>query len=528
MCYSFSNERELCMELVYEWMPSNMINTNESFDDLINSCSHLFSSQYGKWSSKAHGKEGENIKLSPSRIRKWLENENASIYWAKDNGELIGYAIAIQLDVPRYGIISWVTQLVVHENYRHRDVAKALLRSIWGFTDNFAWGIISANPYAIRALEKTTRRRSSPSRIKHNLKKILSIGIDNLPYINEETEAFVTHEASRINTEFYVDHSEVDEMISSVVTDTVPWTLGKLDEGWEWLAFTFQDQLPFELSSEEIEEMLKQSDKVVQNAYMRMNITNQHGWTNNTTSEVEFIFKECQLSEGDTLVDFGCGQGRHALQIAKCGINVIGVDYVDKNIELANKHKENELIENVEFILGDCREINIRKKADAAICVYDVIGTYAENEDNFKILENVARSLKEGGIAIISVMNLELTEKIAKNTFKLKEAPNKLLSLKPSNIMETSGNIFNPEYFLLDNETGIVYRREQFKFGKALPVEFIVRDKRFNMREIRQMCIDAGFEIVFSRFVNAKDWETGFTATSESSKEILLKCRKVR
>lgn len=515
------------MNIDYGWLCSTFLVNNDEFEKLIEECSKLYSTQYGIWSLKSPYNAGKRVKLSSQKIQQWLFNDCSAIYWARDNDKLIGYAIAIQLNVPNYGFISWVTQLVVHEDYRHHDIAKNLLHSIWGFTDHYAWGIVSANPYAIRALEKTTRRRSNPSRIKHNLRKIISIGIQNLPYINEQTEIFVTDEASRINTEFYVDHSDVENMINNVVTDTVPWTLGKLDEGWEWLAFTFRDQLPFELTEDEIMKMLEVSDKTVQNAYKRMNISTKHLWASHTEDEVSFIIDECGLKKGDTIIDFGCGHGRHDISLAQKGFNVCGIDYVEKNIEIANKKKNELHLEGLNFIEGDCRLVQLNKKVNVALCLYDVIGSYVNNDDNLKILKNIFLHLEEGGIALISVMNYELTYAIAKNTFILKDEPNKLLALKPSNIMENNGNIFNPDYYLLDNDTGIVYRREQFSKGRSLPVELIVRDKRFSMQEIKQMCKEVGFKVEYARFVNANDWITPLSSTNIKAKEILLKCRKL-
>lgn len=515
------------MSIAYEWICSGFIQGNEYYESIIAECAQLYSTQYGKWSKASPYNAGERVKLSVNRIKLWLNDENTAIYWAKDNEQIVGYAIAVQLNIPKYGIISWVTQLVVHEDYRHQDIAKNLLHSIWGFTDHYAWGIVSANPYAVRALEKTTRRRSDPNRIKHNLKKILSIGIDHLPYISENTESFVTSEVSRINTQFFVDHSDVEEMIKNVVTDTVPWTLGPLDEGWEWLAFTFNDQLPFELSEEELLTMLKASDQVVQNAYKRMNLSPAQKWMANTQNEVQFIQRECNLNPGDSLIDFGCGQGRHSLEAARNGLLVTGVDYIDKNIEIAISKKAEQNIDNVTFINDDCRSIDLGKTADAAICLYDVIGTYAEREDNMRILRNIAKHLKTGGIALLSVMNYHLTHKEALYKFVLRDNPNALLQLKPGNIMETTGDVFNPNYYLVDTESGVVYRREQFKQGRSLPVELIVRDKRFKKSEIEEMCNEAGLSVEYIRFVNAQDWETGFNPEDKSAKEILLKCRKV-
>lgn len=325
------------MEIKYEWILGGYAYVD---DALVLECSELYSEHYGKWGAHEEEKYGRNIKLSPGRLKVWLEDANSAIHLAREENKLVGYAIALRIMVPNYGIISWVTQLVVHEDYRHNDIAKSLLFSIWGFTNDFAWGIISANPYAIRALEKATRRRSDPIRIKHNIRKLLSLGIEHVPYMSKEIKHFITEESSRVNTQFYQDLSQLENMLGNVTTEDVPWKLGKLEEGWEWLAFTFQDQLPINMSNVEISKMLEASDRVVQMAYARMEISSDHKWAKHTTEEVDFIIKECNLSPSNSIIDFGCGTGRHAFLLAQNGINVQAVDYVDKLIDSAKRHQQ--------------------------------------------------------------------------------------------------------------------------------------------------------------------------------------------
>ncbi len=507
------------LAIKYEWICGNLVN-----DDLLSQCSALYSTQYGKWSKEKGSKAGTNIKLSITAIKKWLENQNSDIYWASDNGIMIGYAIALRMKT-QYGIVSWVTQLVVHEDYRHKNIAKTILHSIWGFTDHFAWGIVSANPYAIRALEKATRRRSDPIRIKHNIKKILNIGVENIPYIFSDIEYDIKEGLSAINTCFYVDHSNVDDMIDNVVSDTVPWSLGKLKEGWEWIAFTFNDQLPFELSEEEINNLLDSCDSVAHTAYSRMIVTPSQQWMNHTINNVDYILSKVSISYESKIIDWGCGQGRHTIELAKRGYDVTAIDYVEKNIEIAEKCADSSL--NISWYVEDCRKVKIAQQFDLALCLYDVVGTYADYENNMLIIKNIYKHLKKGGIAFISVMNRHLTEAIAKNTFILKEEPNRLLSLKPSQTMEQTGNIFDPDYYLLDKDKGVVYRREQFRVGRSLPVELIVRDKRFYESEIIDLCKSVGFKVDEIRFVNASKWETSLNPTDSKAKEILVKLSKV-
>lgn len=514
------------MNISFSWDFGGFIKSSCEYDTLIEECSKLYSGHYGEWGSIAgNEKAGKNVRLNAKRLNEWLASDKSSIYWAEDDGKVIGYAIAIQVEYPKHGTISWVTQLVVHKDYRNMGIAKDLLTTIWGFSDDFAWGIVSANPFAIRALEKTTRRRAIPLRIKNNIAKILSVGEENIPYINHSMEVLVNDETSQINTQFFIDHSEIENMISKVVTENTPWNLGHLDEGWEWLAFTFRDQIPFELEKTEIEHLLSTSDQVAQKAYERMDYS-AHPWAKQTEKEVQFIISECGLKPGDSVIDFGCGTGRHAILLAQMGINVVGVDYVNKHIKEAIKNAESKKLKNVRFIHGDCRTINL-EKADAVICLYDVIGSYVSIENNMSILGNISKHLKSTGTAIISVMNYELTSAQAKYKFSIDKNPNDLLKLKPSTIQENNGNVFDPEYYMLEMDTpGVVYRREQFRSGRTLPIELIVRDRRFTRTEIENMCCSARLNVAFSRYVNAGNWDIERAPTETAAKEILIKCKK--
>ena len=218
---------------------------------------------------------------------------NNVIFWFASFVGVIGYAIAVQVRVKGYGVVSWVTQLVIHEAHRRLDVGKTLLFSIWGFSDHFAWGLITANPYGVRALEKATRRRCVPERIRTNKRKMKAIGIEQTTYVKEETVVEVTAATSRIHTEFFLDHSELASMLASA-TLSAPWLLGNIQEGWEWFAFTFQDQAQIGLSPSEIDKMIKASDQVTRQAYSRMRVGRSHRWAQHTTAEARFIADFCK------------------------------------------------------------------------------------------------------------------------------------------------------------------------------------------------------------------------------------------
>jgi 2-polyprenyl-3-methyl-5-hydroxy-6-metoxy-1,4-benzoquinol methylase len=392
-------------------------------------------------------------------------------------------------------------------------------------SDHFAWGLLTANPYAVRALEKATRRRCDPRRIRRNVDKLKAIGRRQTTYVKSDTAVRVNSNTSIIDTEFFLDHLELPQMLQNA-QKTVPWVLGELPEGWEWLAFTFHDQPEIKLTPHEIEQMIKASDQVTKNAYSRMAVDAEHLWAGHEGVEVPQIIDWCGLSHHQTVLDLGCGTGRHSMMLAAAGMDVTGVDYIPKCITTAAEQVTNNHLQDVRFIEGDARTIDLGRQFDAVICLYDVVGSYADDAENARILQNCMRHLKEGGKLLLSVMNFELTKHEAKFFFSLETDSKPLSDLRPSTTMESTGNIFNPDLYLIDTDTGIVYRKEQFVEGGQLPAELIVRDRRYRLDEIQDMCRGVGLEVLWSRFVQSGHWEVELDGRDKRAKEILVLARR--
>lgn len=509
------------MEYEYKWLPGTMVPR-----ELVQQLAALYSEHYGTWSSSASRNPGGPVRVSPEMVGSLLEPNESRLAYAMLDGEVVGYAIAIQAKIPRYGFISWVTQLVVHEDHRRKDVGKSLLFAIWTFTDHFAWGLLTANPFAIRALEKATRRRCQPVRIAKNHRKLKAIAIQYVNYVHADTDVEVDKHVARINTQFPLEHSALSAMLRDVTKPSVPWCMGPIDEGWEWFAFTFHDQKEIDLAPEEIETMLKSSDQVAKRAYSRMLLNEGHRWAQHSRHEAQFIAAIDGVPPGASILDFGCGTGRHALELAEMGFDLTGIDYLDVLIERARKNATDKGFPQMQFAVADCRDADLGRQFNVVLCLYDVIGTYADDKENARIVANIARHLQPGGVAVLSVMNLELTARRAKHLFSIAKEPNKLLGLKPSQTMEKTGDIFDPDFYMLDAETNVVYRKEQFGAGTSLPAELIVRDRRYRTNDIEKLCHDAGLEIVWARFVRSGHWEQQLEPDSDRAKEILVCCRK--
>ncbi len=490
----------------------------------LDKCSKLYSEHYGIWAIEAGDKSGKPIRLSSSKINDWLKSPDSIIVSASADSEIVGYAVAIRTKVPRYGVVTWVTQLVVHVDFRNQGIAKNLLFSLWSSSDHFAWGLVSANPFAVRALEKATRRRCDTKQIIKRKEMLLKVANTHVPYITKETKLVVKNGSSKFDTKFLVDHSELPSRITSAST-AVPWTLGELDAGWEWLAFTFNEQQQLQLTKDEIEKMLRASDSIVRDAFARMTLDSSHKWASHDSSEVKFIIKNCNLKPNDSILDVGCGNGRHSILLAELGFDVTGLDYIPTLVDKASKSIQGKNL-NCNFRCDDFRSIDLGRKFKAVICLYDVIGSFANPADNFKMIDNLYKHVAPGGTVLISVMNMVLTEKRATNFFSIDTEPDRLFDLQPSNTMETSGNIFNPEFYMIDENSRLVYRKEQFNQGNSLPSELIVRDIRYKPDEIKHLFAAVGFLPKWVRCVQLGNWDTTLEPDNDRAKEVLLLCKK--
>lgn len=504
----------------YHWNYGPLVNSA-----LIAEMSDLYCNHYGIW-GQIGKKPGQPIRQFPPQIKSLLTTDSR-VVWAMLSGSMIGYAIAIHAQLPGHGNVAWVTQFVVHKDHRNVDVGKQILFTFWRFSDYFAWGLLSANPYAIRALEKATRRRCQPGRIAKHAKDLLALGEKQVHYLDSSKGFLINENESCVNTAFNIDHSALPEMLSNATDETKPWIMGVLPEGWEWFAFTFHDQQQIPLAKKELEEMLLVSDKMTKQAYSRMQPQwISHPWAQYAREEVELILRYSGVPSGSSVLDFGCGDGRHSREFGKQGFYVTAVDYVQKSFGAAYELPGQKSPTNIKFHQGDCRSTKIGIQFELGVCLYDVIGSYADERSNAEILENLAQHIKEGGYVFLSVMNMELTERRAVNWFSISTDPDKLLSLPPSSIMERSGNVFNPKYYLIDRDKRVVYRNEQFNKGKELFGEFLVRDRRYTIEEITHMCIAVGLKVEWSRLVRAGHWDEPLDRGSDKAKEILVMCRK--
>lgn len=95
----------------------------------------------------------------------------------------------------------------------------------------------------------------------------------------------------------------------------------------------------------------------------------------------------------------GCGTGSHALILGSKGYKITGVDLSAEMIEIA-KRKTRDKKMRINFIQGDIKSINLKKKFDVIISMFAVISYQITNEDIISVFLTARNHLNQGGLFI--------------------------------------------------------------------------------------------------------------------------------
>jgi ubiquinone/menaquinone biosynthesis C-methylase UbiE len=120
------------------------------------------------------------------------------------------------------------------------------------------------------------------------------------------------------------------------------------------------------------------------------------------------------------ILDLGCGPGLYAERLAQKGHSVTGVDFSENSVQYAIRQaKEKKL--NIEYLKKNYLDLDFDNQFDLVILIYlDFCALLPEERD--KVLENIFRALKKGGLFICDVVNeRNIDKKIIPQSWEVQE-----------------------------------------------------------------------------------------------------------
>jgi SAM-dependent methyltransferase len=194
-----------------------------------------------------------------------------------------------------------------------------------------------------------------------------------------------------------------------------------------------------------------------------------------TTAEADFFARHLALTPGARVLDVACGDGRLALELARRGYRVTGVDISEEFLAAARRSAGDEGLA-VEWRQSDMRDLPWREDFDGAFCGGSSFGFLGDAGD-LDFVRAVARTLKPG--ARFSIDAVKAAEVIAPHFRERHEMDVKDIRFEAEN--------------RYDKATGWMESRYRITRGEASEAR-LARHRIYTYREVEAMLEEAGFE----------------------------------
>ena len=121
-------------------------------------------------------------------------------------------------------------------------------------------------------------------------------------------------------------------------------------------------------------------------------------------AEVEYVVSLINKykPEAKSVLDLGCGTGRHDFLLVEKGYFVTGVDQSEEMLAVANARLStfNSQPSALQFILGDIQSVQLKKTYDIILALFHVVSYQTTNEMLLNTFKNVHEYLKDDGVFI--------------------------------------------------------------------------------------------------------------------------------
>ncbi|HDS29995.1 MAG TPA: class I SAM-dependent methyltransferase [Firmicutes bacterium] len=140
-------------------------------------------------------------------------------------------------------------------------------------------------------------------------------------------------------------------------------------------------------------------------------------WPKRLQFETPFLISLLKQAKAKSVLDIGCGSGHHAVQLAKAGYDVVGIDPSD---ELLDKARQNARMEGVipQFVLAELEDLRPDpgclmghrgplhgRHFDACLLLGNTVAFLGEDDDITWYFELIRKAMNSKGFLVIQMPN---------------------------------------------------------------------------------------------------------------------------
>ena len=214
-----------------------------------------------------------------------------------------------------------------------------------------------------------------------------------------------------------------------------------------------------------------------------------------------------------SLLDLGCGTGRHALLLAEFGYAVTGVDRSPEMLIAANAQGGAGV--RPHFLQGDVRSARLGQQFDVVVSLFHVMSYQATNEDLRAAFLTAKEHLKPGGVFIFDSWYgpTVLTERPSVRTRRLEDERTLVTRMaQPCSHPNTNTVDVNYTMRVLDKQTG---KEEELRETHTMRYLF-VPEVELLLESVGLRLLDS-HEFLSNRPLGFDTWTSVFVATLADS-----------
>lgn len=202
--------------------------------------------------------------------------------------------------------------------------------------------------------------------------------------------------------------------------------------------------------------------------------------------QVDTLLKRYGSSIGK-IINYGCGTGRHDIELAKIGYQCTGIDVSSLMIDIAKDNSEKEK-KKIDFFVADIRNFQPKEQYDAVISLFHVMSYQNKNQDILSAFQSARRALNPGGLFLFDIWYGPgvLSDKPSLRVKEIEDENNKLIRIARP-LLHDKENVVDVcyEVLVIDKETGSTKMIEE------------VHNMRYFFRpELEFLLKEAGFELL--------------------------------
>ncbi|MBN1187260.1 MAG: methyltransferase domain-containing protein [Bacteroidales bacterium] len=165
------------------------------------------------------------------------------------------------------------------------------------------------------------------------------------------------------------------------------------------------------------------TDPYISQQLLELHLNPDHDIASRSKAKIENISRwilERSNKPNMKILDLGCGPGLYAELFAKKGHSVIGIDISANSIQYAIKQAKEKRLD-IEYLHKNYLDLDFENQFDLVILIYlDFCVLLPDERD--KVLENIFKALKKGGLFICDVINeRNLDKKILSKSWEVQK-----------------------------------------------------------------------------------------------------------